>query len=148
MSGSSHLGAVSINVNVAAMEHAVVLHPLIRAAAAGRPVPVTWHLGDRVRLANPLATVLRIESVYNGPAPRAGTCTASADGRRETLYPHAGGPSASRLHGSVAGSFHFYWMTAAGTSTMVAGPGCYTLLLYLDDRGLSNPRMSTAVQLN
>jgi hypothetical protein len=120
-----------------------VLHPLTRAAAAGRLVPVTWHLGDEVRLANPLATVLRIESVYTGPARNAVGCTASTHGRRETVYPHAAGTSASRLQGSVAGHFQFDWMPATAT-----GPRCYTILLYLDDRGLSNPRMSTAVQIN
>ena len=36
---------------------------------------------------------------------------------------------------SVKGSFKFYWMTAAaGTPARVTGPGCYTVLLYLDVR--------------
>src|SRR5262249_62270667 len=97
--------------------------------------------------------VMQIDSAFNGALPASGVCPAiyKPGAVRQTLYlaPNfATGTSNLRF---VTNSEQFNWdTTSAQTVNGGSGKGCYLILIYPDDRGVSsaNPRVTSAVQLN
>jgi len=79
----------------------------------------------------------------------AGGCVASATGIREVLYSPATGATGGSNFRLVIGGYQFNWdTTTTTTAPIVTAKGCYTVLIYLDERpDLTNPRLSSAVQL-
>jgi len=129
--------------------YAMTLAPLKTPVNQGSAVPVQWALKDALGTPiNSLATLLKMESVFNGPVPTGG-CVASASGTKELLYSPATGATGGSNFRLVTGGYQFNWdTTTTSTAPTITGKGCYTVLLYLDERpDLTNPRMSTAVQL-
>jgi len=123
--------------------YVITIDPLRTPANLGNGVTIDWQLRDAAGVSLvALSTLLKVESVFNGPAPPAGGCVASATGSRVTLYSFTTGPvggSSFRLQGQ---GYRFSWDT---TTAIPTGAGCYTVLLTLSDG--SAPRMTTAVQL-
>jgi hypothetical protein len=112
-------------------------------------VPIQWALKDALgNSISSLATMLRMESVFNGPVP-VGGCVASAIGTTELLYSPATGATGGSNFRLVTGGYQFNWdTTTTSTLPIITGKGCYTVLIYLNDRpDLTNPRVTTAVQL-
>ena len=152
---SSNVATVSITVR-SLLAYTLVLSPLKTPAQQGSAVPIIWQLKDATgKLILSLSTLLKIESVYNGPVPPTGGCVASATGfsatSKEMLFslPNgATGASSFRLVSSSS-SYQFNWdTTTTSTAPTITGKGCYTILLYFNDRpDLTNPRMTSAVQL-
>jgi hypothetical protein len=146
-------GNVTVKTHTYRVSYQVTLQPLKTPAQQGSAVPVVWQTKDGLgRVISSLGSVLKIESVFNGAAPASG-CVASAAGTRETLYQFpdgATGKSSLRFI-TTSQSFQFNWdTTTTSTAPIITGKGCYTVLIYLDDRPelpLANPRMTTAVQL-
>jgi hypothetical protein len=115
----------------------------------GSAIPINWALKDALgNSINSLSTLLKIESVFNGPVP-AGGCIASAFGTNEILYSPATGATGGSNLRLVSGGYQFNWDTSTTTTApIVTGKGCYTVLFYLDERpDLTHPRLSTAIQL-
>jgi hypothetical protein len=112
----------------------------------GSAVPITWQLKDPAgNLVSSLSTLLRMESVYNGPAPASG-CEASATGLKETLFAQPEGATGGSTFRFVSSSFKFNWDTkTATTAPLVTGKGCYTVLIYLSDQ--STAKMTPSIQL-
>jgi len=143
---SSNVATVSITVK---KTYIVTISPLKTPAQQGSAVPIIWKITDpRGNPVISLGTMLKMESVYNGPAPSSG-CVASATGTRETLFSLPDGATGSSSFRIVLGGYQFNWDTTTTlTAPTVTAKGCYTVLIYLDDRpDLSSPRMTTAVQL-
>ena len=129
--------------------YAMTLQPLKTPANLGSAVPIQWALKDaQGNPINSLATMLKMESVFNGPVP-AGGCVASATGTKELLYSPATGAAGGSDFRLVSGGYRFNWdTTTTSTAPIVTGKGCYTVLIYLNDRpDLTNPRITTPVQL-
>jgi hypothetical protein len=135
------------------VEYSVTLSALKTPANIGSSVPVNFLVKNAQGVVSDLSIVLKIESAFT-PVPQQGGCVLS-DGVRATLYlsnPNfAEGKSNLRFVGNNQG-YQFNWdSTSALTSTPqnpATGKGCYTVLIYLKDRGLVNPRMSGPVQLD
>jgi hypothetical protein len=112
----------------------------------GSAVPITWQLKDPA--GNPvtsLSTLLKMESVYNGPAPASG-CVASATGTTETLFQLPSGATGGSTFRVAGGEFKFNWdTTTATTAPVITGKGCYTVLIYLSDT--STAKMTPSIQL-
>jgi hypothetical protein len=130
--------------------YAMTLQPLKTPATQGSAVPIQWALKDA--LGNPinsLATMLKMESVFNSAVVPAGGCVASATGTRELLYSPATGAAGGSDFRLVSGGYRFNWdSTTASKAPIVTGKGCYTMLIYLNDRpDLTSPRLTTPVQL-
>jgi hypothetical protein len=122
--------------------YAVTISPLKSPAQLGSAVPVQWQLKDALGVAvNSLSTLLKMESVFNGPAP-AGGCSVSTTGTRTILFSPATGATGGSSFRLTTTGYQFNWdsTTAKGT-----GKGCYTLLLTFNDG--SAPKLTTAVQL-
>ena len=130
--------------------YAMTLSPLKTPANQGSAVPVQWALKDaQGNSINSLATMLKMESVFNSAVVPAGGCVASASGTKELLYSPATGAAGGSNFRLVTGGYQFNWDTTT-TSTLptITGKGCYTVLIYLNDRpDLTNPRITTPVQL-
>jgi hypothetical protein len=125
--------------------YTVTIQPLKNSAKLGSAVPVVWQVQDGSgSFINSLDTVVRIESVFNGPKPLSG-CVSSAAGTRQTLFSFpegaTGGSSLRLIESSL--SYKFNWDTSTAAAT---GKGCYTVLIYLDDQP-EFPRLTTATQL-
>jgi hypothetical protein len=145
---SSNVATVSIPVK--STQYTVILSQLKTPAQQGSAVPISWQLKDASgKLISSLSTLLKIESVFNGPAPANGPCVASASGTRETLFSLPNGATGSSSFRLVLSGYQFNWdTTTTSTAPTITGKGCYTALLYLNDRpDLTNPRMTSAVQL-
>jgi len=129
--------------------YAMTLQPLKTPANQGSAVPIQWALKDAVGSSvSSLATLLKMESVFNGPVP-AGGCVASAAGTKELLYSPATGATGGSNFRLVTGGYQFNWdTTTTATAPIITCKGCYTVLVYLNERpDLTNPRVTTAVQL-
>ncbi|HEY7290006.1 MAG TPA: Ig-like domain-containing protein [Vicinamibacterales bacterium] len=129
--------------------YTVSFSPLKSPAQQGSAVPINWKLFDASgKAVTALTTLLKMESVYNGAVPKSG-CVASSVGTRETLYSMPNGSTGNSSFRSVSGGFQFNWdTTTTMTNPVVTAKGCYTVLVYLDDRpDLTNPRMTGPVQL-
>ena len=145
---SSNVAAVSIVVR-STTKYQVVLSPLKTPAQQGSAVPIAWSLKDAAgKPVTSLSTLLKMESVYNGPVP-AGGCVASASGARETLFSQPEGATGASSFRLVSGGFQFNWdTTTTTTAPTLTAKGCYTVLLHLDDRrDFSSPRLTSPVQL-
>jgi VCBS repeat-containing protein len=148
MSRDSNVATVSITIR--SVDYAVAIDPLKSPAQQGSAVPIVWQLKDGSgTLISSLDTLLRMESVFNGSAPPGG-CVSSESGTREALYSLPSGATGNSSFRFVESSrsYKFNWDTTTTTTPPVlTGKGCYTVLIYLKDRGLSNPRRTTPVQL-
>jgi len=119
-------------------------------ANQGSAVPIQWALKDALgNSISSLATMLKMESVFNSAVVPAGGCVASATGTKELLYSPATGAAGGSNFRLVTGGYQFNWdTTTTSTAPIVTGKGCYTVLIYLNDRpDLTNPRLTTPVQL-
>jgi hypothetical protein len=119
-------------------------------AKLGSAVPVNFQIKNAQGVAiSDLSVVLLIESVFNGPASASG-CVASVSGTHEIIYQSpdfSTGKSSLRFVSNQG--YQFNWdTTSAQTNPTVTGMGCYTVLIYLNDRGLVNPRIVGPLQLN
>jgi VCBS repeat-containing protein len=128
--------------------YSITLAPLKRSAKLGSAVQVEYQLQDGTgNVISDLGTLVKMESVYNGPA--SGGCVPSDVGIRELLFSFpegATGQSSFRFL-DTSMSFRLNWDTAtASTEPIITGEGCYTVLIYLDDKP-TIPRMTTATQL-
>jgi hypothetical protein len=116
------------------------LIPLKTPANLGSSVPINWTLQDAYgNYITSLSTLVRLESVFNGPVPGGG-CVASLIGVYQTLYSlpiGAEGNSSFRY----SSSFTLNWGTSTATST---GKGCYTVKVSLND---GTAKMTNAAQL-
>lgn len=143
-------GNTGTKTHIYTVEYSVTIGALKKSAEQGSAVPVTWQLKDGVGgVISSLGTLLKMESVFNGAVPPGG-CVTSATGVRETLYSAPDGSTGnSSLRLTSTQTFQFNWdTTTTQTSPTVTGRGCYTVLIYLDDRpDLANPRLTTPVQL-
>ena len=145
---SSNVATVAITVR-ALPQYQIAIPPLKTPAQQGSAVPVSWSLKNAA--GNPissLSTLLKMESVYNGPVPSGG-CVASSSGVRETLFSQPEGATGASSFRLVSGGYQFNWdTTTTTTAPTLTGKGCYTVLLYLDDRrDLSAPSLTSPVQL-
>jgi hypothetical protein len=130
--------------------YAMTLSPLKTPANQGSAVPIQWALKDALgNSISSLATMLKMESVFNSAVVPAGGCVASATGTKELLYSPATGAAGGSNFRLVTGGYQFNWdTTTTSTAPIVTGKGCYTVLIYLNDRpDLTNPRLTTPVQL-
>jgi hypothetical protein len=95
-------------VSITVKGFTVILSPLKTPAQQGSAVPIIWQLKDADgNLISSLSTLLKMESVFNGPAPASG-CVASATGVRETLF---------SLPNGATGSSSFRFVSPATSST-------------------------------
>jgi len=139
-------GNVASRTNNYAAIYAITLTPLKSPVQAGSAVPIAWvlmdALGSRI---NSLNTLLKMESVFSGPAPPAG-CVASGNGTKETLFSLPSGATGGSTFRLVSDGYKFNWdTTTTTTQPVVTGKGCYTVLIYLNDG--SAAKTTTAVQL-
>ena len=139
-------GNVGSGNNVATRTFKVVytftLSPLKSPANLGSAVPINWQLKDpQGNTVSSLSTLVKLESVFNGPVPPGG-CVSSANGTRVTLYSPATGATGGSSFRLVSGGYQFNWDTTTAKPT---GKGCYTVLISLSDQ--SNAKMTNAVQL-
>lgn len=143
----SNIATVSISVK---RRYAAVTITLLKTPAQrGSAVPITWQITDGAGNAIlALSTLLKMDSVFNGPAPAAG-CVPSTIGTKETLFSLPNGATGASSFRIVLGGYQFNWdTTTTMTAPTITGTGCYTVLLYLDDRpDLTNPRLTSPVQL-
>jgi hypothetical protein len=120
--------------------YTLTLTPLKSPANLGSAVPIIWQLTDlQGGIVSSLSTLLKMESVFNGPAPASG-CVASDSGPRVTLYNPATGATGNSSFRYVP-PFQFNWDTTTALST---GKGCYTVLITLSDQ---STRKTNPVQL-
>ncbi len=153
--------ATDIAGNVATKTHnyfvnySVTLTALKTPAQLGSAVPVVFQVKDGlgIVISSLSPTVQKIESVFNGSVVPSGGCVSSESGLKETLYSlpdGATGKSSLRFISSTQ-SYQFNWdTTTAATLPIATSKGCYTVLIYLNDRPqipLTNPRRTTPVQL-
>jgi VCBS repeat-containing protein len=143
MSADSNVGTVSITViDTRPPAYTLILAPMKSPANLGSAVPISWQLKNSAgTFINSLSTLLKMESVFNGPVPPGG-CVASASGTTVTLYNPATGATGGSSFRLVSGGYQFNWDT---TTAVPTGKGCYTILLTLNDQ--SAPRKTTPVQL-
>jgi len=88
---------------------------------------------------------VKIESVFNGMAPKSG-CAPSASGTKETLFNAPIGSTGNSSFRLVSGGYQFNWdTTTASTAPIITGKGCYTVLITLSDQSVV--RMTNGVQL-
>jgi hypothetical protein len=130
--------------------YAMTLQPLKTPANQGSAVPIQWALKDALgNSIQSLATLLKMESVFNSAVVPAGGCVASASGTKELLYSPATGATGGSNFRLVSGGYQFNWdTTTTSTVPIITGKGCYTVLIYLDERpDLTSPRLTTPVQL-
>jgi hypothetical protein len=140
------------------VEYSVTLSALKTPAKIGSAIPVNFQVKNAGVVISDLSIVLLIESVFNGSVPSTG-CVASPNGTHEILYRSPNfstGKSSLRFVTSLQ-SDQFNWdSTSAQTDFSptdgvndATGPGCYSVLIYLNDRGLppANPRVSGPVEL-
>ncbi len=120
----------------------VTLAPLKKTAKLGSAVQVEYVLQDGTgSVISDLSTLVKMESVYNGPA--SGGCVPSEVGIRETLFSFPEGATGNSSFRFLNPPFRLNWDTTTAT---VTGEGCYTVLIYLDDKP-DTPRMTTATNL-
>jgi hypothetical protein len=120
----------------------VTLTPIKTTATLGSAVPVIWQVKDGSgSIISSLSIVRRIESVFTGSS-----CVPSQTGIKETLFSFPDGSTGKSTLRFVSPNFQFNWdTTSASTNPTITGKGCYTVLIYLNDR--DEPRMTTAVLL-
>ena len=114
--------------------------PLKTPATLGSAVPISWTLQDASgNFISAMNTLVRMDSVFNGAAPRSG-CVASLVGAPQTLYslPNGSTGNSSFRYGS---SYQFNWDTTTAAAT---GRGCYTVKITLNDGSV---RLTNPVQL-
>jgi hypothetical protein len=141
LSPNSNVATVTIAVNGSGPVYVFALTPLKSPATLGSAVPIIWQLTDaQGKTVSSLATLVKMESVFNGPVP-AGGCVASDVGTRVTLYSPATGATGNSNFRYVP-PFQFNWDT---TTVVATGKGCYTVLITLNDS--STPRKTNPVQL-
>jgi hypothetical protein len=117
------------------------LSPLKSPANLGSAVPITWTLQNASGgFISDLSTLLKMESVFNGPVP-AGGCVASLTGTYQTLYSPATGATGGSNFRLVSSGYQFNWATSTATNT---GIGCYTVKITLND---GTAKLTNAVQL-
>jgi hypothetical protein len=105
------------------------LTPLKTPANLGSAVPIIWSLQDASGHAiTSLNTLVRMDSVFNGPAP-AGGCVASLNGASVNLFNPTSGATGNSSFRYVP-PFQFNWDTSTAKTT---GPGCYTVKITLND---------------
>jgi hypothetical protein len=110
------------------------LYSFKSSAKLGSADPLIWRTsGAQSIFINSLSSVLRINSVFNGPVPNNG-CVASLSGTVEILYASpnqaTGGSSLRDVTINGIQYSQFNWDT---TSASITGAGCYTVLLTLTD---------------
>ena len=141
VTGKDVAGNETTTVRSYLVVYAFTLTPLKSTANLGSAVPIDWQLKDAFGVSiNSLTTLLKMESVFNGPAQ--GGCTPSASGTTVTLYDPATGAKGGSDFRLVSGGYRFNWASGTATST---GKGCYTILITLNDG--SAPKLTNAVQL-
>ena len=131
--------------------YAITLPALKSPAQQGSAVPINWTLKDALgNTISNLSTLVKMESVYNGPAPAG--CSASTVGMKETLYSPATGATGGSSFRLVSGGYQFNWDTTTTTRDDPSIPGVdvtckgnYTVLIHLNDG--SAARSTTTVQL-
>ena len=127
MSADSNVARVDITLG-----YVVTVEAMKPRAKLGSAVQIDFQVKTGGNVVSDLAVVVRIESVYNG----SGTCVASSDGPEPEptqLYPPEGGDTGNsdlRFLDTAQG-FRLNWDTTVGTER---GPGCYTVLITLDDQ--------------
>jgi uncharacterized protein YjbI with pentapeptide repeats len=108
----------------------------------GRGVPIKWRLTDASgQLVQRLSSTTLLRAVFNGSSK---TCKGSASGSATVplFSPTSGATGGSTFRYDATGSqFIFNWDTSTGVPT---GPGCYTILLGLDD---GSPERATWITL-
>ena len=115
--------------------------PLKSPANLGSAVPIAWTLQNASGgFISDLSTLIKLESVFNGAAPKTG-CVASLVGSSQTLYSLPNGSTGNSNFRMVSNGFQFNWDTTTATAT---GPGCYTVKITLND---GTSKMTNAVQL-
>lgn len=118
-----------------------ILTPSKNTAQLGSAVPVIWELTDaQGGVISSLSTLLKLESVFNGPAP-AGGCVASLSGTYQTLFSQPNGATGNSSFRFIGPTFQFNWDTGTVVGT---GKGCYTIKISLND---TTAKMTNAVQL-
>ena len=136
-------GNQTVRTNNYAIVYAFTMAALKSPANLGAAVPVEWQLKDALGASiQSLSTLLKMESVSNGPVPASGGCQASTVGARVVLYSPATGATGGSDFRLVSGGYKFNWDSKSAIPT---GKGCYTLVITLNDG--SKPKLTTAVQL-
>jgi hypothetical protein len=123
-------------------------------ANLGSAVPVSFGLqdpqGNTVSTLTAGVPMILMQSVFNGPAPASGVCSASATPVNpegpETLYSPATGATGGSSFRFVSPGYQFNWdSTTAKTTPIKTGAGCYTILITLSDG--SAVKMTNGVNL-
>jgi hypothetical protein len=104
----------------------------------GSAVPVTFQLkdpqGNLVTTLTATVPLVKMDSIYNGPAPSGGCTVKSATGTSETLYSPATGATGGSNFRFVSPNYQFNWdTTTAKTAPIITGVGCYTVAITLSD---------------
>ena len=126
--------------NTGVIRYNWVLNSFKSSANLGSADPLIWRTSDaQNNFVNSLSSVLKIESVFNGPTPKTGGCVASLSGTSETLYTDrnqaTGGSSLRDITINGIQYTQFNWdTTSASTNPIITSAGCYTVKLTLKDR--------------
>jgi hypothetical protein len=143
-------GNVAVVTRTFKVVYAFTFSALKSPAQLGSAVPINFQLkdplGNVVTTLTATVPMIKMESVFNGPAPSGGCTVKSATGTSEVLYSPATGATGGSNFRFVSGGYQFNWdTTTAKTNPIITGVGCYTVVITLSDG--SAPKLVGPVQL-